>query len=92
MAQTTAEKKSRFGRIAVPRVESVIDLFRKIGNCSNTSQYEWDQTKWKKVFVHILVAAVDCADQFGLKVTFTIDQVDSRDLYDPKAIKEFFND
>ena len=91
MAQSTAEKKSRFARVAVPRIETAIDLFRKIGNCSVKSQYEWDQLKFKKVFVHILVAIQECAAQFDLNVHFTINEVSSKDLYDPKALEEFLS-
>ena len=57
MAQSTAEKKSRFARVAVPRIESAINQFRLIGNCSSKSNYEWDQLKPKKIFVHILISA-----------------------------------
>jgi hypothetical protein len=89
MAQTTAEKKSRFARVAVPRIETAIDLFRKLGNCSSKSNYEWDQLKLKKVFVHILIAVQDCAAKFDLDVHFTIDEVSSQDLYDPDALEEF---
>ena len=92
MPQSTAEKKDRFARVAVPRIQQAVDIFRKISNCSNKSQYEWDQVALKKIFVHILKAVQDCAEEFGMKVAFTIDQVDSRDLYDPKAIKEFLNE
>ena len=89
MAQTSAEKKSRFARVAVPRIETAIDLFRKLGNCSAKSQYEWDQLKLKKIFVHILVAVQDCAAKFDLDIHFTIDEGSSKDLYDPKALEEF---
>ena len=89
MAQTTAEKKSRFARVAVPRIESAINQFRLIANCSSKSNYEWDQLKLKKIFVHLLVAVQDCAAKFDLDVHFTIDQVSSKDLYDPKDIEEF---
>ena len=89
MAQTSAEKKSRFARVAVPRIETAIDLFRKLGNCSTKSQYEWDQLKFKKIFVHLLVAIQDCAARFDLDVHFTINEVDSKDLYDPKALEDF---
>ena len=89
MAQTSAEKKSRFARVAVPRIETAIDLFRKLSNCSVKSQYEWDQLKFKKIFVHILVAVQDCAAKFDLDVHFTINEVSSKDLYDPKALEEF---
>ena len=91
MAQTSAKKKSRFARVAVPRIKAAIDLFRKLGNCSVKSKYEWDQLKFKKIFVHILVAVQDCAAQFDLEVHFTIDKVSSKDLYDPKAIEEFLS-
>lgn len=91
MAQTTTEKKSRFARVAVPRIETAVDLFRKLGNCSVKSQYEWDQVKWKKVFVHLLIAVEECAARFDLDVSFTINEVSSKDLYDPKAIEEFLS-
>ena len=89
MAQSTAEKKSRFARVAVPRIESALNQFRLIANCSSKSNYEWDQLKLKKIFVHILVAIQDCAASFGLDVHFTIDEVDSKDLYDPDALEKF---
>lgn len=92
MTQSTVEKKSRFARVAVPRIEKVIDQFRMLGNCSVKSQYEWDQLKLKKIFIHILVAVQDCAVKFDIDVHFTIDEVSSKDLYDPKAIEEFLND
>lgn len=91
MAQSTTEKRSRFARVAVPRIETAIDLFRKLGNCSVKSQYEWDQLKLKKIFVHVLVAVQDCAAKFDLEVHFTIGTVSSKDLYDPKAIEEFLS-
>jgi len=89
MAQSTAEKRSRFARVAVPRIETAVNQFRLIGNCSSKSNYEWDQLKLKKIFVHILVAIQDCAAKFDLDVHFTIDEVDSKDLYDPNALEEF---
>lgn len=89
MSQSSSEKKARFARVAVPRVESAIDLFRKLGNCSVKSQYEWDQLKWKKVFVHLLIAVSDCAARFDLKVDFTINEVDSRNLYEENALEAF---
>tara|TARA_Y100000004_G_scaffold197227_1_gene270533 strand:+ start:241 stop:516 length:276 start_codon:yes stop_codon:yes gene_type:complete len=91
MAQSTAEKKARFARVAVPRVVTAVDLFRKLGNCSVPSQYEWDTIRWKKVFVHILVAVQDCAERFDLKVSFTINGLSSEDLYDPEAIEEYLS-
>ncbi len=91
MAQSTTEKRSRFARVAVPRVEAAVDLFRKLGNCSVKSQYDWDEVTWKKVFVHILIAVEECAARFGLEVTFTIDGLSSTDLYDPESIKEFLS-
>ena len=92
MPQSIAEKKDRFARVAVPRIQQAVDIFRKIGNCSNPHQYAWDQVTLKKVFVHILNAIQECAKEFGMKIEFTIDQVDSRDLYNPEAIKEFLNE
>jgi len=91
MVQTTAEKKSRFARVAVPRIEAAVNQFRLIGNCSSKSNYEWDQLKLKKIFVHILVAIQDCAAKFDLDVHFTINEVSSKDLYDPKALEEFLS-
>ena len=91
MAQSTAEKKSRFARVAVPRIETAIDLFRKLGNCSVKSQYEWDQLRLKKIFVHILIAIQDCAAKFDLDVHFTINEVSSKDLYEPNALEEFLS-
>lgn len=92
MSQSPQEKRARFARVAVPRVEAAVDLFRKIGNCSIKSKYEWDQLKWKKVFVHILVAIQDCAELFKIKIEFTINGVDSRNLYDETALEAFLDE
>ena len=92
MAQSTTEKKARFARVALPRVLTAVDLFRKLGNCSVPSQYEWNEVLWKKVFVHILIAIQECGERYGLKVAFTINGLSSDDLYDPDAIEAYLNE
>ena len=70
MPQSTAEKRDRFARMFPDRVEKVVKQFQLIGNCTNTSNYEWTRDTVAKVWVHILEAMVDSAEGYGLKLHF----------------------
>lgn len=72
MAETQAQKRSRFARMFPPRIEKIVDQFRVIGNCSSKSNYDYDPEKVAKVWIHVLDAMVDAAEKFGLKLQFTI--------------------
>tara|TARA_Y100001970_G_C14137339_1_gene805042 strand:+ start:235 stop:450 length:216 start_codon:yes stop_codon:yes gene_type:complete len=47
------DKKDRFVRIAEKRVNNIIDNFRLLSQCSNTSVYSFDEEQLNKIWKHI---------------------------------------
>ena len=43
-------KNDKFVRIAEARTNKIIDMIRLLGNCSNTSSYEYSKEDVKKIF------------------------------------------
>lgn len=43
-------KNEKFVRIAEARTNKIIDMIRLLGNCSNTSTYEYSKEDVKKIF------------------------------------------
>lgn len=43
-------KKERFNKIAVNRTNKILDTLRLLGNCSNTTSYEYTEDDVKKIF------------------------------------------
>ena len=86
MPQSTEEKKARFGRMFPDRVEKAIKQFDLISNCSNTSNYEWNDETVAKVWVHLLRAQANSAKAYGLKVDFTINGKTIDQLYEEGSV------
>ena len=47
---TEKEKTERFKRVAEGRTNKIIDQIRLLGNCSNKSNYEYDDEDIRKIF------------------------------------------
>lgn len=90
MPQSSAEKKARFGRMFPDRVEKSIKQFDLIANCSNTSNYEWNEDTVAKVWVHLLRAQANSAKEYGLDVQFTINGMTLDQLYESGSIRSLF--
>ena len=73
MAQSSAEKKDRFGRMFPPRVEKLKDTLRLMSNCTNKSNYEWNQDLVKRCYIEIAKAIEDSADLFEIDLAVTVD-------------------
>ena len=43
-------KREKFVRLATARTNKIIDMIQLLGNCSNTSQYEYAQKDIDKIF------------------------------------------
>lgn len=43
-------KRDKFVRLAEARTNKIIDMVQLLGNCSNTSQYEYSQKDVDKIF------------------------------------------
>lgn len=44
------EKEERFKRVAENRTNKIIDQIRLLGNCSNKSNYQYNEEDIKKIF------------------------------------------
>jgi len=48
-----ASKRARFERLAVHRTNEVLRKLKVLGNCSNRSAYEYDESDINKIFAEI---------------------------------------
>lgn len=46
-------KRERFVRIAEARTNKIMDMLRLLGNCSNRSNYDYDEEDIKQIFAAI---------------------------------------
>lgn len=46
-------KRERFVRIVVARTNKAAEMIRLIGNCSNTSSYDYSEEDVKKIFAYL---------------------------------------
>lgn len=53
MKEHNESKRDCFVRIAEARTNKIIDMLRLLGNCSNTTTYEYTKEDVKKIFVAI---------------------------------------
>ena len=50
MANQQETKRERFVRLAEARTNKIIDMLQLLGNCSNTSAYDYTQQDIEKIF------------------------------------------
>ena len=72
------------------RVEKVVKQFQLIRNCTNKSNYEWDRDTVAKVWCHILQAMIESAEDYGLKVSFTINDLTISEVVQSGSIQSLF--
>ena len=53
MANTQETKRDKFVRLAEARTNKIIDMLQLLGNCSNTSTYDYTQQDVDKIFTAI---------------------------------------
>ena len=44
------DKRSRFKKVAETRTNKIINMIELLGNCANTSNYEYTEKEVKKIF------------------------------------------
>ena len=64
------EKRARFARMFPARVDTLRDTLRKIANCSNKGNYDWDTDKVQEAWKLIAEEFTNTADKYG--ITFEI--------------------
>ena len=60
------EKRARFARMFPARVDTLRDTLRKISNCSNRGNYDWDPEKVQKAWELIAEEFADTAANYGI--------------------------
>lgn len=50
MGKTQETKRDKFVRLAEARTNKIIDMLQLLGNCSNTSAYDYTQQDVEKIF------------------------------------------
>lgn len=58
-------KRDRFVRLAEARTNKIIDMVQLLGNCSNTSVYDYTQQDIEKIFTAIDTAVRDAKKKFS---------------------------
>lgn len=58
-------KRDKFVRLAEARTNKIIDMIQLLGNCSNTSQYEFSQKDVDKIFKAIQVELDEARKRFS---------------------------
>ena len=60
-------KRERFVRVAERRTNAIMEKIRVLGNCSNRSMYEYEQTEVDKIFKAVRRALKDVESLFEQK-------------------------
>ena len=61
-------KNDRFRRIAEKRVDRIVDSFRLLSQCSNTSIYDFDEDQLNKIWRYLDKSYKDCKSSFSNKL------------------------
>lgn len=64
-ANKPESKREKFVRLAEARTNKVIDMLQLLGNCSNTSAYEYTQKDVDLIFTAIEVEAREAKKKFS---------------------------
>ena len=89
MTNRQAEKRNRFSRIFPNRVDALRDTLRKLSNCSNRNNYDWDDQKVQAAWKLIAVEFADVAATYGLTFNIEVKQTESKQLNDGKESHNF---
>ena len=64
MSKDNETKRERFVRLAEARTNKIIDMVQLLGNCSNTSIYEYSDSDIEQIFTAIEAAVRDAKRKF----------------------------
>ena len=67
MRSFVENKKDKFKRVAEKRVNRIVDSFRLLSQCSNTSNYSYDDDQMNKIWRHLDKSFKDCKASFNSK-------------------------
>lgn len=70
------DRKANFARVFGNRKDMFVDLMRKLGNCSDKSNYQWDDALVRTCFWTMATALAAAADKFGVHLTISLEPTD----------------
>ena len=65
MQKVQETKRDKFVKLAEARTNKIIDMLRLLGNCSNTSAYEYTQQDVDKIFSAIETEVKEAKKKFN---------------------------
>ena len=71
-------KKERFSRIFPSRVEKLRDQLRILGNCSNKTNYQWNERQVTMAFALLMREYITIAKLFNINITCKVNDIDVR--------------
>ena len=73
MSKPQESKREKFVRLAEARTNKIIDMLQLLGNCSNSSAYEYTQQDVDKIFSAIETEVREAKKKFNnMKISFII--------------------
>lgn len=69
MAREQETKREKFVRLAEARTNKIIDMLKLLGNCSNTSAYDYTQQDVDKIFSAIEAEVREAKKKFSKSET-----------------------
>lgn len=60
------DKRSRFKKVAENRTNKIINMIELLGNCANTSNYEYTEKEVKKIFEAIEQSLKNTKSKFAI--------------------------
>ncbi|MGC6483022.1 MAG: hypothetical protein ACON4T_05595 [Synechococcus sp.] len=70
---SSAEKRARFGKVFVPRVEALIEDLRIVAKTANLEIYEFDDALVKTLFVQLARRFRATAHRFGIEFDISVE-------------------
>ena len=73
MPQSIKEKKERFSRMFPNRVQTLIKTLQLLANCTNKSNYAWDDDLVKRAWIEIALELSDTCAQYDMDLNIELD-------------------
>ena len=73
MPQPLEERQDRFKRMFPPRIETLVKTLKLLGNCTNKSNYAWNQDLVKRAWIEVAKKLEDTAALYDVEFTVTVD-------------------
>ena len=73
MPQPLEERQDRFKRMFPPRVETLVKTLKLLGNCTNKSNYAWNQDLVKRAWIEVAKKLEDTAALYDVEFAVTVD-------------------